>query len=778
MFRSLLFCLLLPIISIAQNQSYTINGYVTDGNSGEALIGAAIFVPDKGLGTTSNEYGFYSIELESDTVDVHFAFVGYGVLKSKFFLDRDTTIKAELLNMELAEVEVIEYRYQAISQETQMSKVELNMDELEKLPVFFGERDIIKTAQLLPGIQSGTEGSSGLFVRGGSPDQNLILLDGVPLYNVNHLFGFFSVFNPDALSHVDIIKGGFPARYGGRLSSVLDVRMKEGNNKEFHGRAQIGLISSKITLEGPIATEKTSFIVNARRTYADILAKPVIRVVGEGDVDGGYYFYDLNAKVNHRFNDNHRLFLSLYTGRDKAYFNEKYTSSDYAYVFENELKWGNLSSALRWNWKMSPKLFSNVAITYSTYRFKVGFLEKDEYWDPEYNFDEYQFSYTSDIEDWNVKIDLDWVPDPDHYVRTGGNLIYHKFNPGVNQFSVKEDSTNETFNYSNNPVYAPEVYVYIEDDIRWNARLKTNIGLHYSGFNVNGKYYNSLQPRISARYLLNENLSAKASYARMTQYILLLSNAGIGLPSDLWLPATENVPPMNADQVAAGLAYNWKEYEISLEGYYKRMYNVIEYKEGAFFSGGSGWEKQVVSGDGEAYGLEFLIRRKQGKLTGWLGYTLAWSWREFDELNSGERFPYRYDRRHDISIALSYDATEKWSFGLVWVYGTGKAVSLPIASFAGANDPLNGSGFFSNAYYTERNGFREPAYHRLDLSFNHYKEFKNGTSRVLSYGVYNVYNRQNPFFLYFDKDYPTGERKLFQISLFPILPYISYSYKF
>jgi outer membrane cobalamin receptor len=769
---------MLPLLCWGQRDLITISGYISDGNSGENLIGAAIFIPGSGKGTTSNQYGFYSIQVPRGEVQVRFAFVGYAVHELELNAKRDSSLNVELFNLELDEVEVIEYLDQEISQETQMSKVELNMAELEKLPVFFGERDILKTAQLLPGIQSGTEGSSGLFVRGGSPDQNLILLDGVPLYNVNHLFGFFSVFNPDALSHVEIIKGGFPARYGGRLSSVIDVRMKEGNNKEFHGQAQIGLIASKITLEGPILSEKTSFIVSARRTYADVLARPIIRIAENGEIDGGYYFYDINAKINHRFNDDHRLFLSIYTGKDHAYFKEKYSDHDYAYIFENNLKWGNLSSALRWNWKLNPKLFSNLSLTYSQYKFHVGFYEKDELWDPEYTFEEYSFDYDSDIKDWNVKWDFDWIPDPDHYVRFGANTIFHRFNPGVNQFSESVDNEGEQYIFANDPIHSPEYYVYVEDDIRWNSRLKTNIGLHYSGFKAEHKTYHSLQPRLSARYLISDKLSVKASYARMTQYILLLSNAGIGLPSDLWLPATDKVPPMNADQVAAGFAYNWRDFEVSLEGYYKWMYNVIEYREGAFFSGGGGWEKQVVSGDGTAYGLEFLLRRKRGKLSGWIGYTLAWSWREFDKLNSGKRFPYRYDRRHDISIALSYEATEKWDFGLVWVYGTGKAVSLPIASFAGATDPLTGWTPFSNSYYQERNGFREPAYHRLDLSFNHHKSFQNGNSRVLSFGVYNVYNRQNPFFLYFEDDYYTGERKLYQISLFPILPYISYSLKF
>lgn len=769
----LLIVLSLGLAFCSFGQNYTISGTVTDGYSGEALIGATVFDPAGRQGTAANTYGFYSLTLPKGTYTINYSFVGYEPYSIELVLDKNQEIDVSLKGMELMEVEVVERLEAPIQENTQMSTIDLSMDAVQKLPVFMGERDVLKTAQLLPGIQSGSEGTSGLFVRGGSPDQNLILLDGVPVYNANHLFGFFSVFNPDAISSVSIMKGGFPARYGGRLSSVIDVRMKEGNLKEFEGDLSVGLIAAKFAVQGPIKKDTTSYMISARRTYIDALIQPAL-IAAEG-ISAGYYFYDVNAKINHKINKDHRIFASAYLGNDKAYNREKYGDGD---EFAAALRWGNLTSALRWNWKMSDRLFSNTTFTYSNYDLSVGFEESYEDEDESYYFN---YEYTSGIRDWTLKYDLDFVPNPNHYFRIGGNYTYHTFNPGVSLFEESGDGGQNQAETGGQKVYASEFFIYGEDDWKITDKLKMNVGLHYSGFDTEGQIYLSLQPRLSARYLLTDELAVKASYVQMTQFIHLLSNAGIGLPTDLWLPSTQIVEPQWSQQGAVGLAYTWnKDFEISLEGYYKEMRNVIEYKDGASFAGGSNWEDQIEVGNGTAYGIELFIQRKFGRFSGWLGYTLSWSNRQFDNLNGGDPFPYRFDRRHDISLAATYDFNEMQDIGFVWVYGTGNAVSMPIATF----EPGNPSGSNQNPwwgglnFYDERNGYRMPAYHRMDVSYNTRKYYENGALRTWSFGVYNLYNRQNPFYLYFQDKNFDDRNELYQISLFPLMPYVSYNLKF
>ena len=443
-----------------------------------------------------------------------------------------------------------------------MSSISVPIDQIKSLPAFLGEVDVMKVLQLLPGVQSGSEGSSGLYVRGGGPDQNLILLDGVPVYNASHLFGFFSVFNSDAINNVQLIKGGFPARYGGRLSSVIDISMKEGNMKEFHGEGSIGLIASKLTLEGPIAKEKTSFIVSARRTYIDLIARPLIKASTDGDETVGYYFYDVNAKINHKFSDKDRLYLSAYLGDDKGYSFYKDEYDRTKYEEEVALRWGNITSALRWNHVYNPKLFSNLTLTYSRYRFNTLAEEKEETINSNGDKSSYYFKwlYQSGINDLAAKIDFDFIPAPNHYIRFGANAIYHTFSPGA--LNVKEDVVIDT-TLGASKTYALEYAAYVEDDFDITRWLKVNAGLHFSAFQVNDQWYTSLQPRLATRFLLTDELSLKASYVKMTQYIHLLTNSGIGLPTDLWVPATEKIKPQQAHQVALGLARNFKrKYEI------------------------------------------------------------------------------------------------------------------------------------------------------------------------------------------------------------------------
>ena len=765
----------------AKAQKHTISGYIKDKDTGEVLIGANIYTKPDLKGTTSNTYGFYSLTLPQDSVHIVFSFVGYQPVTSGIFLDKDIELNIELSSsIELNEIVVT--GEEDIQQQSQMSSITVPVKQIQKLPALMGEVDVLKVLQLLPGVQSGTEGSSGLYVRGGGPDQNLILLDGVPVYNASHLFGFFSVFNADAINNVELIKGGFPARYGGRLSSVVDILMKEGNAKEFKGTANIGLIASKITLEGPIKNEKTTFLISARRTYIDILARPIIKIANDGNGTAGYYFYDLNAKLNHKFSSKDRLFFSGYLGNDKAYsrykdeYYDNYSNSTYKYNEEAGLKWGNIISAVRWNHLFTPKLFSNVTLTYSRYNFNV-FEESNSSTTGSSGTtdDNYAIAYNSGINDWAAKVDFDFIPTPNHYVRFGVSAIQHHFNPGVLSFQSTEiDTVAGSFKKD-----AFEFASYIEDDFKVIEALKLNAGVHFSGFNVDGKTYYSIQPRLSLRYLLPNGVAIKASYAQMAQYIHLLTNSGIGLPTDLWVPSTNKIEPQFSTQYALGGAKTInKTYEVSVEGYYKEMSNLIEYKDGASFTSvNEDWQDKVEIGNGRSYGIELFAQKKLGRLTGWLGYTLSWTDRQFDNINFGEPFPYRYDRRHDISITSVYKLSDHVELAGAWVFGTGNAVSLPTDTYLHIT---NNNFYYEEAnidYYDSRNGFRMTNYHRLDLSISWIKQKKHGIRR-LTLGVYNLYNHKNPFYMDLGYDYATQQRKFVQYSLIPILPSISYRFDF
>jgi len=651
------------------------------------------------------------------------------------------------------------------------------------LPVLLGETDILKAIQLLPGVQSGTEGTSGFYVRGGGPDQNLILIDGVPVYNVSHLFGFFSVFNSDAINNVQLIKGGFPAEYGGRLSSVLDVRMKEGNMKEWHGEGSVGIISSKLTIEGPIISDKTSVLLSGRRTYLDVLAQPFVKNQTDGAGAGGYYFYDLNGKISHKINRNHHLYFSYYEGLDEAYIRTSDSYENNGIIEEVKtnasLNWGNKIATARWNWLINPKLFSNVTAISSRYRFltDVG-LEESETQLGTTTTQSFQLSYLSQIEDMGIKWDFDYRPSPNHSIKFGSGLTRHQFEPGVNSIvmNLGGAGTLDT-SFGSFPQTAMDYVAYVQDDWKLGDRLRINMGLHLNGFNVGESNYLSLQPRLSARYLLNEKSSIKWSYVEMTQYMHLLANQTIGLPTDLWVPVTENILPQEAWQTAIGYAYNFGEgWELTLEGYYKDMQNLIEYKDGAsFLFGFDDWQEKVTSGRGWAYGTELLLEKRRGRTTGWLGYTWAKTMRQFDEINFGDPYPYTFDRRHDVSFTMSHKFNESLSAGMVWVYGTGRATTLATRQyFASPNQQSWWTPIVEQV--GSRNNFREPAYHRLDMSITYTKPKPWGEASW-QIGVYNAYNRVNIFYMDFGVD-DNNNRVLKGYGLFPIIPSISYAFKF
>lgn len=797
--KNLTIALILFLSFTVYGAKYSISGYVQDASSGEKLIGASVYDEISGLGTSTNEYGYFTLTLNEATVVLVVSYVGYTIYKDSLQLTENLE-KVIKLNQsaQLEEVIVTSNSPKSIVENSQMSMISIPVKEIKSIPMFMGEADIIKTIQLMPGVQSGTEGTSGIYVRGGGPDQNLFLLDGVPIYNASHLFGFFSVFNPDAISYLTLIKGGFPAHYGGRLSSVVDIRLKEGNMKEIKGSGSVGLLASKLMLEGPVIKDKMSFVVSARRTYFDKLMSPVIKGINRAagsNAKQGYFFYDANAKLNYIISNKDRVYLSAYTGKDKLYekSGSKYIENDVLYNIKSEygLEWGNSLTALRWNHVFGSRLFSNTSLIYSNYRYNnFDYYSKDAqtYYAENDTLDQrYKYDNYCGIEDYGGIIDFDFRPSPNHSIRFGGKYLYHKFDPNteaVESFGQSDSTISKNFNYKS--VYANEYYLYGEDNLQIGSKIRANIGLHYSGFFVHGRAYHSFQPRLSGRYLLTKNLSLKFAFSRMDQNIHLLTNSTIGLPNDLWVPATERTPPQSSFQSAVGLAYNLNNnWSFTLEGFYKTMTGLIEYKDGASLSDkGSNWEEAIeTGGKGVSYGLEFLVRKDLGKFKGWLGYTYSNTNRTFENINNGLTYPYTYDRRHDISLVLMYKLNERTDFGFTWVYGTGKATTLGVSRYQSLTPDQGYSsytGFYGMdndiEYYNGKNGYREPDYHRLDISINRHKKTKWGY-QTWSFGLYNAYNQMNPFYLFFEQDMK-GNRQLYSKTYFPIIPSLSYSFEF
>ena len=790
-------------------QRHCISGYVIDSKSQETLLGASVYEATTMKGSVTNNFGYYTLQLNDGPVNMKASFVGYEPFEANFNLKNDTVINIALAQSnQLNEVTVTARAMESNVRGTQMSTIELPMMQMKKIPALFGETDVIKALQLLPGVQSGTEGSAGMYVRGGGPDENLILLDGVPLYNVNHAAGFFSAFNADAIKNVTLYKGNFPARFGGRLSSVVDVRMKDGDMYEYHGNVSIGLIASKVNVEGPIIKGKTSFNLSFRRTYYDLITAPLANymIKHESEVANrknsawaGYYFYDLNLKVNHKFSDKDRLFFSLYSGDDKVYANMKYKEDldDHVYGIGTgveklniDWKWGNRIAALRWNHVIQPNLFMNVTGSYTQYRHYMGAGFSSETTYPAQNYNEsMDLGIHSGIYDYSAKADFDYKPFDNHDIKFGAALTHHTYKPSTTAIHMKEAENNQAgfvFDSTSNDarIKALETDLYIEDNWDVNGFLKVNAGLHYSTFTVEHKTYQSLQPRLSARALLTENFSLKAGYAYMSQYIHLLSSNAISLPTDLWVPVTGSVIPMNAHQVALGAFYDWKGFEFSIEGYYKKMQNVMEYKDGAsFFSlDQSDWQDKVVMGDGWSYGIELFAQKQVGKFTGWIGYTWAHANRLFDrpgqELNFGEVFPAKYDRRHDLNIVAMYEFNDRIDVGATWIYSSGNCATLPLQGYHGLgvyHDVVN--------HIESRNNYRFNSYQRLDLVANFHKQKKH-CERIFSINVYNTLCHNNPFIVFpqehdvYNGDGTTTKLKtLRQICIFPIIPTVSWQYK-
>ena len=775
-----LFFLLYSFSLLSQNK-YTISGYVQEAASGENLIGVSIYNKASQKGTTSNQYGFYSITLEEGSYTIIYSFIGLNTSTKKITLNKNIRLNVSLSEKSILSEEVIvtgEKLDKNVSS-SNMSQAKLEVENIKQLPVILGEIDVLKSAQLLPGIQSGGEGNSGLYVRGGGPDQNLILLDEAVVYNAAHLFGFFSVFNADAIKDINIIKGGMPAEYGGRLSSVLDITMKDGNNKKYETDGGIGLLSSRLTIQGPVQKNKSSFIISGRRTYVDVLSKPFMST--DNAFNGsGYYFYDLTTKVNYRLSDKDRLFLSGYFGRDVF----RFTNSDNDIGIK--IPWGNATTSLRWNHLFNDKLFMNTSLIFSDYRFEFNIAQSD-----------FELKIFSGINDWNTKVDFLYQPNPRHTIKFGTNYTYHEFTPG-NASGRSGDvvfEPDEIFKQ-----YSNEGALYLSDDFEVSDALKVHAGLRYSSFQHSGYIsfrdyvkndftgstdnYRHIEPRLSFRYKLSTTSSIKGAYTQNYQYIHLASTSSVSLPTDLWVPSSSEIEPKFADQYALGYFKNLKDnmYETSIEAYYKEMTNLLEYKEGVLpeDNTNSNSDDAFAFGDGDSYGVEFLLKKNKGKTTGWIGYTLSKTTKYFEEVNAGVAFPAKYDRRHDLSITATHKLSDKWTLSSVFVYATGNAITLPTERY------VIGGNIYTE--YTSRNGFRMDPYHRLDIGATYTPKKKKRFQSSWNFSIYNVYSRKNPYFIYFALEPNDGEEgsfeegnvtpKAYQVSIFPILPSVTWNFNF
>jgi hypothetical protein len=785
-------------------QNATISGYVKDKATGESILGASVYVKELNKGAPTNLYGFYSVTYPAGQYTLVVSFLGYTPFEQSIDLQEDVSINVEL-GANVIETEGVEIigEKSANTESTDMGRTTLEVEKIKTLPAFLGEVDILKTIQFLPGVQTASEGNSGFYVRGGGPDQNLILIDNATVYNAAHLFGFFSIFNADAVKNIEIIKGGMPANYGGRLASVLDISLKEGNLRDYNAEGGIGLISSRLTAQGPIKKDVSSFIVSGRRTYIDVLLKPFINP--ESNFAGSsYFFYDLNAKINYRLSDKDQLFLSGYFGRDVFSFSSQQAG------FSTDIPWGNAIASARWNHLFNDRLFMNTIVTFSDYRFEFGAQQSD-----------FEFRLFSGIKDWSAKSQLSFYPSLRHSIKAGVDYVFHEFTPS----SVTARSGETTFDTGDiTKLYSHEAAAYVMDEFDINENLRVNGGLRLTYFVHVGPYtrytpnnvqdqfseavpptidifskgepikdYVNLEPRLALRWKLNKVSSIKAGYTQNYQYVHLTSLSATSLPTDVWYPSTDRVEPQFGTQYSIGYFRNFFDnaYESSVEIYYKDMDNLVEYKEGTLPEDNvnDNIDNLLTFGRGYSYGAEFFFKKRYGAVNGWLGYTWSKTMRVFEEINDGDPFPAKFDRRHDFSIVMNYTLNDKWTFGGAFVYATGNAITLPVQRYFIEGQVVD--------VYGDRNSFRMDPYHRADVSVTLTpSKFKDGkdpdTGEVIqrerkifsswTLSVYNLYNRQNPYFLYFgnegDLSAGTLEIKAYQVSLFPILPSITWNFKF
>lgn len=765
------FLLFFQIVTLNAQTKFVVSGHITDAATGEDLVGAAVVAESlPNTGATTNSYGFFSLTLPQGAYALNFRFVGYESKTMRIELNENKTINIELAerSYEIGSIVVTGERPDRNVTSVEMGNVKMVPKQIEKIPVIFGEQDIVKTMQLTPGVKAAGEGNSGFYVRGGGIDQNLILLDEAPVYNASHLLGFFSIFNSEAIRDANLLKGSIPAEYGGRASSVFDIKMKEGNLKEYSAAGSVGLISSNLAVEGPIVKDRGSFIVSGRRTYADMF---LLLSKQEDLRNTQLYFYDLNLKTNYKINDNNRVYLSGYFGRD-----------NFGYSDEFGFDWGSVTGTLRWNHNFSEKLFSNTSLIYSRYSYDINILG------------DFDFVISSRINDINLKQDFSWYASSKNTVKFGGNVIHHDILPGEIKVGSGSDFTPEKIAMRK----AIEWAGYVSNEQVVTSRLKLYYGLRLALFsNIGpGEFYEfdefgdlstkteidgfewvktqgGLEPRFSMNYTLSGQNSLKASYNRIYQFLHLLSNSTTTTPTDLWLPSSNNVKPQIADQVSAGYFRNFKnnEFETSLEIYYKDLKNQIEYKNGAELVFNSTVEAELVFGRGWAYGAELMAKRNAGRLNGWLSYTWSRTLRQFDEINNGNPFPARQDRIHDLSVVGIYELAKKLSLSATWVYYTGNAVTFPSGKYEVDGQVIG--------YYTERNGYRMPAYHRLDLGLTWQRKKTDKFESSWNVSVYNAYARENAYFIEFRQNEENPEiTEAVQFAIFKAIPSVSYRFKF
>jgi hypothetical protein len=769
-------------------KSQTISGYLKDSVTGEALIGATVILDTGATGVASDARGYYIITVSPGRHTLTFTYLGYITREVHINVTKNISLNYTLTptSVQAKEAVITGERNNRNVTSTEMSRVELTGEQIKSLPVIFGEPDVLKAITLLPGIKSGGEGGTGFYVRGGGPDQNLVLMDEAVIYNPSHLLGFLSVFNTDAVRNMEIIKGGMPANYGGRLSSILNVNLKEGDDQAYHANGGIGLIASRLMVEGPIKKGKSGFMIAGRRTYIDALVKPFLSAEQRRN---GYYFYDMNAKAHINLGSKDRLVFSGYFGRDVFSFTSP-TNKEVKF----KTNWGNTAASLKWNHTFNKQLYSNTTLIYNRYDLNSSF-----------EFGENGFTLSSGLRDWNIKHDYYYTPSSKQTIKIGAQYTFHTFVPGIASGQVGTISINEELNRQ----YAHEGSVYVMDEFKLGSRFVINAGLRGVFFTQVGPYterifndqdievgtgksygkgesivtYPGLEPRLATTYLINSTASVKASFTQTYQFIHLATTSGAQFPADLWVPSSQRVKPQLAYQYAIGFFKNFNDnmYETSVEAYYKPMYNQIEFKPGAQLFFNQNLEKEMIFGKGLAYGIEFFAKKKFGKLTGWIGYTWSRATRQFDELNAGKPFYFRYDRTHDMSLVASYQFNQKWSSTLVFVYGTGNAATLPTGRYPyrpGYDLTNNRPVLTFIDLYDKVNDYRLPAYHRMDISVTYIKKKTEKYESSWNFSIYNLYNRANPYFIYFVPDLEAQKVRAYMVYLFPILPSIAWNFKF
>lgn len=787
-----LFAFAASATSLIAQPNWTVSGRIVDASTGETIIGANI-LPQGGVrGAATNVYGLYSLTLPADRYTLQASFIGYESVDISIDLRANKTWNITLnprVVMLTNEATVVGERSNRTSS-TDLGRESVEVEKIKTLPALLGEVDVLKVIQLLPGVQSAGEGNSGFYVRGGGPDQNLMLLDDATVYNASHLFGFFSVFNADAVKHIDLIKGSMPAEYGGRVSSVLNIALKEGNSKEWKTAGGIGLISSRLTVEGPLIKDKSSIILSGRRTYIDALTRPVLK---GGAFEGtGYYFYDLNAKANVHLTDRDQLFLSGYFGQDV------FTFKSLEAGFSTRIPWGNAIASLRWNRIVSDKVFLNVGATYSSYNFSFSAGQ-----------DDFEFGFESGIKDIAGRMEWSWYPNLRHQVKAGIDYVHHDFIP--TDFTARSGDT-EFDTGTSEQTFSHEGAAYVQDDFDISETVRLHAGLRWSGFWHVGpftryplpdpinpadnedpvqfepgdlvQFYKGFEPRLALRVTTGARSSFKAGFSENYQYVHLTSLGATSLPGDIWLPSSDRVKPQWGRQYSAG--YFWdmgvnRNWEASVEGYWKDLENLVAYGENSRPEDniGNNVDNNLVFGDGWSYGVEGFIKRRTGDLTGWIGYTWSKTERQFDDLNDGRLFPSKFDRRHDLSVVVDWKLNAQWHFGAAFVYATGNSLTLPVQRFIFEGRITD--------IYGERNGFRMVPYHRVDISATLTPKAKPNQDKksmhsTWTFGFYNIYNRLNPYFIYFSNEGNLSDGSLDlqanQVSLFPIIPSITWNFNF